>query len=289
MNSPSSYQFVHPQGQVNSFCEGWEKVASSLERCMDKLTEANLEQSTVSKELFVSGQLPKLTIPVFEGDPLQYPVWKSAFNALVDSRPLAADIKLNMLNQYVTGKPKQVVEHYLLIGTEDAYQKARSVLQERYGNCNVVSTAFINKLEKWPKIESKDASALREFSDMLNKVLAVIPGLSVLDYAKENVKLPSKLPYYLETKWRDAIKQRRHTHGEVSYPTFVKFADFIREAAENAKKASPHQVVQDLTEIRSRNQIMRRVVLCLHQLRVVVTVNQTPLDLVNQRTLVQMV
>ena len=185
---------------VNSFCEGWQKVASSLERCtcMDKLTEANQEQSTVSKELFVSGQLPKLTISVFsEGGTLQNPVWKNAFNALVDSRPLAADIKLNMLNQYVTGKPKQVVEHYLLIGTEDAYQKARSVLQERYGNCNVVSTAFINKSEKWPKIGPKDASALREFSDMLDKVLAAkntIPGLSVLDYAKEIVKL-----YYSET------------------------------------------------------------------------------------------
>ena len=99
------------------------------------------------------------------------------------------------------------MKHCLLIGTEDAYQKARYVLQKRYGNCNVVSTAFINKFEKWPKIEPKDASALREFSDMLNKVLAAIPGLSVLDYAKENVKLPSKLPYYLETKWRDAIKQ----------------------------------------------------------------------------------
>ena len=112
---------------------------------MYKLTEANQEQSTVSKELFVSGQFPKLTISEFEGDILQNPVWRSAFNALVDSRPLAADIKLNMLNQYVTGKPKQVVKHYLLIGSEDAYQKARSVLQERYGNCNVVSTAFINK------------------------------------------------------------------------------------------------------------------------------------------------
>ena len=67
----------------------------------------------------------------------------------------------------------------------------------------------INKLEKWPKIGPKDASALREFSDMLDKVLAAkntIPGLSVLDYAKENVKLLSTLPYYLETKWRDAIK-----------------------------------------------------------------------------------
>ena len=65
----------------------------------DELTEANQEQSTVSNELFVSGQLPKLTISVFsEGDTLQNPVWKNAFNALVDSRPLAAGIKLNMLN-----------------------------------------------------------------------------------------------------------------------------------------------------------------------------------------------
>ena len=53
-----------------------------------------------------------------------------------------------MFNQYVNGKPKQVVEHYLLIGKEDAYQKARSVLQERYGNCNVLIAVFINKLEK---------------------------------------------------------------------------------------------------------------------------------------------
>ena len=44
---------------------------------------------------------------------------------------------------------------------------------------------------------------------MLDKVLAAknnILGLSVLDYTKRNVKLPSKLPYYIENKWRDAIK-----------------------------------------------------------------------------------
>ena len=125
----------------------------------------------------------------------------------------------------------------LLIGTEDAYQKARSVLQERYGNCNVVSTAFINKLESWPKIGPKDAVALREFSDFLDKILAArktIPGLSILDYARENVKLLAKLPYHLEIKWRDAIKQWRYTHGEASYPTFLKFTEFIREAAEKA-------------------------------------------------------
>ena len=114
ITSPSSYRSAHFQSQTNSVSEGWEKVASSLEQCMDKSTEANLEQSTVSKQLFVSGQLPRITIPVFNGNSLQYPVWKRAWNALVDSRPMEADIKLNMMNQYVAVKPKQVVEHHLL-------------------------------------------------------------------------------------------------------------------------------------------------------------------------------
>ena len=200
-----------------------------------------------------------------------------------------------MLNQYVAGKPKQFVEHYLLIGTDDSYQKARSVLQERYGNCNVVSTAFINKLEKWPKIGPKDASALREFSDMLDKVLAAkntIPGLYVLDYAKENVKLLSKL-LYLETKWRDAIKQWRHTHGEASYPTFVKFADFIREAAEKANIPELEGLATSSSPRFHRNPKLKPDNEKGSSLSTSAkgggNSNQTPLILVNKRTLVHMV
>ena len=46
------------------------------------------------------------------------------------------------------------------------------------------------QLESWPTIGPKDAVALREFSDILDKILAAkktIPGLSILDYAKNNV------------------------------------------------------------------------------------------------------
>ncbi|CAH3167848.1 unnamed protein product [Porites lobata] len=35
-------------------------------------------------------------------------------------------------NLYISGKPKQVVDQYMLIGTEDAYQSARKLLKERY-------------------------------------------------------------------------------------------------------------------------------------------------------------
>ena len=145
--------------------------------------------------------------------------------------------KLNLLNQYVSGKPRQVVEHYLLLGTEDAYQRARSLLHERYGNCNVISTSFLDKLEKWPKIGIKDSLSLREFSDFLNKVVAAqktIKSLALLDFARENVKLVSKLPYQVENNWRDVIERHRAAQGEQSFPSFSRFAEFIKEAADRA-------------------------------------------------------
>ena len=130
---------------------------------------------------------------------------------------------LSFLDQFVTGKPKRIVEHYLLIGADNAYKKAKALLHERCGNCNVIRTAFIEKLEKWSKVNQKDHSALRDFSDFLEKIIAAretIPSLAFLDFAKENMKLLAKLPYHLENKWRDHIKQWRVSHGEISYPPF---------------------------------------------------------------------
>ena len=117
---------------------------------MDKLVEtsnrlvaATMEQNVVNRQLAIAGQLPRISIPVFHEDPLQYPSWNSSFCALIDAKFMDARTKLTFLNQYVSGKPKQVVEQYILIGTEDAYQSARALLQERYANFNVVGSAFI--------------------------------------------------------------------------------------------------------------------------------------------------
>ena len=124
------------------------------------------------------------------------------------------------------------------------------MLQERYGNCNVVNTTFINQLEKWSKIipkdaSGKDASELREFSDLLDKVL---------DYPKEKVKLLAKLPYYLDVKWRNVIKQWRHANGVASYPSFFKFAEFVREAAERANILELEGMITPTTPKPVRNQ-----------------------------------
>lgn len=243
-SKPLNVDRVKEPPSNDSTASGWEKVATSLEHCVTKLIEsseklalANVSQSKVSKPSNQVFHLPSVKIPVFCGDPLEYPVWSSTFKALVDSREMDADTKLNLMNQYVSGSPKQVVEHYLLIGTENAYVEAKSVLQERYGNSNVVSSAFLNKLEKWPKIGPRDAKSLREFSDFLNKIAAArktIASLAILDFAKENAKLVAKLPYHLESKWRDVIAQSKSSGNESDYPSFLRFAEFIKEASDKA-------------------------------------------------------
>ena len=215
-----------------------------LEKCMDKLvdvstklTTATLEQNYVNRKIAISRQLPNISIPVFDGDPLQYPIWASSFKAFIDSKPMDAQTKLNFLSQFVTGNPKKVVEHFLLIGTENAYHSAKALLYERYGNSNVVSSTLIGRLDAWPSIGARNADALRDFSDFLLKIKAAkatIASLDVLDFAKENVKMLAKLPYYIQNKWRDYIKQWRELYGEDSYPPFSNFVDFIKDCADKA-------------------------------------------------------
>jgi hypothetical protein len=165
-----------------------------LEKCIDKLVDVNtklttatLEQNYVNRKIVISRQLPYISIPIFDGDPLQYPIWDSSFKAFIDSKPMDAQTKLNFLSQFVTGNPKKVVEHFLLIGTEHAYHAEKALLHERYGNSNVISSTFISKLEAWPSVGARSAEALRDFSDFLLKIKAAkatIASLNVLDFAK---------------------------------------------------------------------------------------------------------
>ena len=212
--------------------QGMEMMANS----MAQMANAILQQNMSTQRLAVSSQLPKLEVPLFDGDPLRYPLWNNAFSSLVDTKPLDAAVKLNYLNTYVTGAPKKVVEHYLLLGTDEAYLKARHLLSRRYGSTSVVSAAFTKRLAEWPKISDRDAAGMRSFGDFLEQVVAAkatVDTLGILDYPQENVKMLEKLPVYLERQWREEI-DRWQTHGYGSYPPFTRFVEFVRKAADKA-------------------------------------------------------
>ena len=72
----------------------------------------------------------------------------------------------------IFGKAKSVVEQlqHLVQDPESAYQEARRVLKQRFGNPEIVITNFEKKLKTWSKVRPSDAIGLGEFSDFLQQV-----------------------------------------------------------------------------------------------------------------------
>ncbi|XP_053403187.1 uncharacterized protein LOC128558292 [Mercenaria mercenaria] len=143
--------------------------------------------------------------------------------------------KDSLFKKYLGGPVRQVVENYFLLSTDYAYEDAKRLLDERYGNPFVIASAFRDKLESWPKIVPKDASGLLKFSDFLKQCLTAmssVPSLSVLNDSRENQKMLSKLPEWLVIRWnRIAATSKEELNV---FPSFKQFVDFVSKEAKIA-------------------------------------------------------
>lgn len=101
-------------------------------------------------------RLPPPEPTVFDGDPLKYQSWKAAFSTLIDQK-------------HIPSSERDVIENFFLLPSENAYTEAKILLDQRYGDSFVIANAFRDKLEKWPKISSRDSKALLRFSDFLKQ------------------------------------------------------------------------------------------------------------------------
>ena len=97
----------------------------------------------------------------------------------------------------------------------------------------------MNKLENWPKIGIGDAEGLRDLSDFLQRIIAArdtTPNLVVLDFAKEDVKTLTKLPFQIQNKWRGIVQHCWVSRGDGASPTFAELASFVNSEFEELSK-----------------------------------------------------
>ena len=88
---------------------------------------------------------------VFDGDPLKFPGWKGAFHTLIELKQIPASEKIHYLRKYLSSSVREVVENYFLLSSEDAFEEAKKLLEQRYGDPFMIGNAFRNKLERWPR------------------------------------------------------------------------------------------------------------------------------------------
>ena len=119
------------------------------------------------KHLIQSSRMPLSEPSVFEGNPLEYASWRNEINSFVDRDGVSAPERIHCLKKYTSGSARECIDGYLSVFTTDSYNAARNMLDSRFGNRFVVTFAFCDKLEQWPKISSNDHQGLQKLSDFL--------------------------------------------------------------------------------------------------------------------------
>ena len=166
-----------------------------------------------------------------EGDMLtRSRCWKrdSPTSLLIDQRGIPPLEKIHYLKRYLGGAALEAVEGFCLLTTADAYEQARNLLDDRFGDPFIVANAFRDKLDAWPNITERDGSALRKFADFLrqcNTAMQTTKSLNILNDSRENKKLLCKLPDWLVTRWSRIVVEWKQKMR--SFPPFKEFMNFV--------------------------------------------------------------
>ena len=177
------------------------------------------EIGSVIAEGMQASKLPPPQLRVFEGNPLEWPTWKAAFETVVEKRTTTDSERILYLQQYLSGEPRKIIEGYQFVPSPTAYQEAKQKLEKRFGNSSVVADAFRHKLESWPRIPPRDGKALREFADFLKTcelAMSSIEDLKTLNTQYGNKQLLKVLPSWMLPKWGTRVRDFQLKYGEIS-------------------------------------------------------------------------
>ncbi|XP_077997424.1 uncharacterized protein LOC144450652 [Glandiceps talaboti] len=187
------------------------------------------------RQLFDAIRLPKTKIAEFDGNPLRFAAFMNSFDSFVDKSTVTDADKLTCLMGYCVGKAAKVIEPSALMEPSDGYRKARELHKRRFGDPYTISQACVTKIVSGPPIKPNDGEALREFADDVRgclETLGAVDRLNDVDSQERMVKVMSRLPIYLQSRWRkQAYKTKK---DRARYPDFQECVEFLEMVAEEA-------------------------------------------------------
>ena len=172
-------------------------------------------------------QAPKVDLPTFKGDPMQYHIFMRAFDDNVERVISDPSSKLARLVQLCTGEAGRVIQGCTLIRPERGYVRARQLLKDRYGDEFVIAELWGQRL-----LNMSTRMSLREFADELHAGYESLDALDALDELQTQGNLSEiikKLPAHLQNKWRDIVRCLKVR--ECRRPDLQDVVEYVEEAA----------------------------------------------------------
>ena len=210
-------------------------VATSLSQSTPPAASSAAAKSieTVSCDLAAILSIPKLDIPVFQGDPREYHSFISVFDRVIGDVITDDRVKIAHLRQYVSGAAEKTILPYIVLGTRDAYCKAREALEKRYGNSHILCQKVIDDL-RYGKPATRP-SDLRQLADDLASAQYSLSNVGMLSEVQNQYFIRDVLARchgQVRSRWRSLALDQYHSKG--TYPEFAQLVSFMDRMADEA-------------------------------------------------------
>ena len=176
--------------------------------------------------------LPKLDLPEFKGDSLQYGSFMNAFDSCVDKTRVDDGAKLSRLLQSCKGKAAEVLKPCHEMKPEIGYKRARQLLKERFGNEWRISQAWIKKISIGGMLKPNSPEALQDLADDVRgciEALKALDRINDIDSQGGMLKIIDRLPLYLQSRWRRNAVDFLDRYNK--YPNIEDLAKFLEKVA----------------------------------------------------------
>ena len=166
------------------------KYEAELQAAKSTQSQHEPGESTTSA---VGAKLPKLVISKFNGTYMDWPRFWGQFTETIDKSNIAAVSKFAYLRELLDSKVKNTIE--ALPFTAEGYNRAKSILQEKYGKETEIVKAYCREILDLPTVTSANPRKIADFSDKLQYCVHALQTMKKLDQVNGAVALTlEKLP-----------------------------------------------------------------------------------------------
>lgn len=186
------------------------------------LSETAQQETSTQFTSTLTPKLPKINIPVFDGNLKQWPAFYDLFNSVIHTNPTLSDIeKFHYLTTSLKADALNLIKSIPL--TAPNYQIAYDALKTRFQNKRVLATAYFNEIYLTQPIFKPTAKDIRRLIDTFSENLASLRGLNFdtnsWDFIIFNILLQK-----LDTKTRMDFEIE---HSTVEFPTYAMLSTFL--------------------------------------------------------------
>lgn len=198
-----------------------------------------LESESVPKEtkVYTTGvKLPKISVPSFKGDLLDWSSFWEQFNIAIHSKEQLTDAeKLAYLKDSLKDGPaRHAIEG--LAQTAENYEEAITCLRKRYDRPRLIHQAHVRAVVEAPPLKDGSGRELRRLHDVINQHMRAITAMT-------DNSLEAFVTSIIETKldrtsmfaWQDYSHESRQVP---SYEKLLEFLDRRAQATENTVRES---------------------------------------------------